>query len=76
MFLRRSNPTPWKYPSKPTLREHGLPRLIGILDLVQQGQIIDYKTSLLHASCGKGRPSPRDPDQQLRRALPSQHGPQ
>ena len=27
------------------LREHGLPRLIGILDLVQQGQIIDYKTT-------------------------------
>jgi putative RecB family exonuclease len=27
------------------LREHGLPRLIGILDLVQQGQIIDYKTA-------------------------------
>ena len=27
------------------LRQHGLPRLIGILDLVQQKQIIDYKTS-------------------------------
>jgi putative RecB family exonuclease len=27
------------------LRQHGLPRLIGIIDLVQQKQIIDYKTS-------------------------------
>ncbi|WP_395734223.1 RecB family exonuclease [Prosthecobacter sp.] len=27
------------------LQQHGLPRLIGILDLVQQRQIIDYKTS-------------------------------
>ena len=27
------------------LARHGLPRLIGILDLVQQGNIIDYKTS-------------------------------
>ncbi len=27
------------------LARHGLPKLIGILDLVQQGQIIDYKTS-------------------------------
>lgn len=27
------------------LAEHGLPRLIGILDLVQQGKIIDFKTS-------------------------------
>lgn len=27
------------------LASHGLPRLIGILDLVQQGRIIDYKTS-------------------------------
>lgn len=27
------------------LSEHGLPRLIGILDLVQEGKIIDFKTS-------------------------------
>src|SRR6187431_2919345 len=27
------------------LREHGLPKLIGVLDLVQQRQVIDYKTS-------------------------------
>ena len=27
------------------LREHGLPQLVGILDLVQQRRIIDYKTS-------------------------------
>jgi putative RecB family exonuclease len=27
------------------LSQHGLPRLIGILDLVQQGAIIDFKTS-------------------------------
>jgi putative RecB family exonuclease len=27
------------------LHQHGLPKLIGILDLVQQRQIIDYKTS-------------------------------
>lgn len=27
------------------LYKHGLPKLIGILDLVQQGHIIDYKTS-------------------------------
>jgi putative RecB family exonuclease len=27
------------------LQQHGLPRLIGILDLVQQRRIIDYKTS-------------------------------
>ena len=27
------------------LRQHGLPRLIGIIDLVQQKQIIDYKTT-------------------------------
>jgi CRISPR/Cas system-associated exonuclease Cas4 (RecB family) len=27
------------------LKQHGLPRLVGVLDLVQQRQIIDYKTS-------------------------------
>ena len=27
------------------LKQHGLPRLIGILDLVQEGSIIDFKTS-------------------------------
>ena len=32
-------------PVESDLKEHGLPKLIGILDLVQQGLIIDYKTS-------------------------------
>ena len=32
-------------PVEADLREHGLPRLIGILDLVQQRQVIDYKTT-------------------------------
>ena len=32
-------------PVEADLTRHGLPRLIGILDLVQQKQIIDYKTS-------------------------------
>ena len=32
-------------PVESDLREHGLPKLVGILDLVQAGKIIDYKTS-------------------------------
>jgi putative RecB family exonuclease len=32
-------------PVEADLGSHGLPRLIGILDLVQQRQVIDYKTS-------------------------------
>jgi len=32
-------------PVEADLSGHGLPRLIGILDLVQQGRIIDYKTA-------------------------------
>jgi putative RecB family exonuclease len=32
-------------PVEADLARHGLPRLIGVLDLVQEGQIIDYKTS-------------------------------
>lgn len=32
-------------PVEADLAKHGLPRLIGVLDLVQEGQIIDYKTS-------------------------------
>jgi len=27
------------------LQKHGLPKLIGVLDLVQNGIIVDYKTS-------------------------------
>ncbi len=32
-------------PVEADLREHGLPTLIGVLDLVQAGVIVDYKTS-------------------------------
>jgi putative RecB family exonuclease len=32
-------------PVEADLREHGLPILIGILDLVQEGKVIDFKTS-------------------------------
>ena len=32
-------------PVEANLREHGLPTLIGVLDLVQAGVIVDYKTS-------------------------------
>jgi putative RecB family exonuclease len=46
----RSQPFPPKpeaveVPVEADLKQHGLPRLIGILDLVQQGKIVDYKTS-------------------------------
>lgn len=32
-------------PVEADLKEHGLPTLIGVLDLVQEGRIIDFKTS-------------------------------
>jgi len=32
-------------PVEADLSEHGLPKLVGVLDLVQDGVIIDYKTS-------------------------------
>lgn len=46
----RSQPFPQKpeaveVPVEADLKQHGLPRLIGILDLVQAGKIVDYKTS-------------------------------
>jgi putative RecB family exonuclease len=49
-YLRESHvpadvkPDAVEVPVEADLKPHGLPRLIGILDLVQQGQIIDYKT--------------------------------
>ncbi len=50
-YLRESHvpadikPDAVEVPVEADLRKHGLPRLIGILDLVQQRQIIDYKTA-------------------------------
>jgi putative RecB family exonuclease len=50
-YLRESHvpaeikPDAVEVPVEADLQQHGLPRLIGILDLVQQRQIIDYKTS-------------------------------
>jgi len=50
-YLRESHvpaevkPDAVEVPVEADLVNHGLPRLIGILDLVQQRQIIDYKTS-------------------------------
>jgi putative RecB family exonuclease len=50
-YLRESHvpaeirPDAVEVPVDADLQQHGLPRLIGILDLVQQRQIIDYKTS-------------------------------
>lgn len=50
-YLRESNldpatkPDAVEVPVDAELVNHGLPRLIGILDLVQDGRIIDYKTS-------------------------------
>lgn len=50
-YLRESHvpaeikPDAVEVPVEADLQQHGLPRLIGILDLVQQHQIIDYKTS-------------------------------
>jgi len=48
-YTRQANPTAKpdfvEVPVEADLTEHGLPVLIGILDLVQGGKIIDYKTS-------------------------------
>lgn len=50
-YLRESHvpadlkPDAVEVPVEANLLNHGLPRLIGILDLVQQRRIIDYKTS-------------------------------
>lgn len=50
-YLRESHvpaevkPEAVEVPVEVDLVNHGLPRLIGILDLVQQRQVIDYKTS-------------------------------
>ncbi len=50
-YLRESHvpaelkPDAVEVPVEADLAHHGLPRLIGILDLVQRRQIIDYKTS-------------------------------
>ena len=50
-YLRESHvpadvkPDAVEVPVEASLAAHGLPRLIGILDLVQQRQIIDYKTA-------------------------------
>ena len=51
MYFRDSNirkdvhPEAVEVPVETDLSRHGLPRLIGIIDLVQQGKIIDYKTA-------------------------------
>jgi putative RecB family exonuclease len=50
-YIRESNipanskPEAVEVPVETDLHHHGLPKLIGILDLVQAGKIIDYKTS-------------------------------
>lgn len=48
-YVREANPTAApeavEVPVEADLQAHGLPTLIGILDLVQAGLIIDYKTS-------------------------------
>ena len=48
IYTRQANPTvkpeAVEVPIEAELNEHGLPKLIGILDLVQAGKIIDYKT--------------------------------
>ena len=50
-YLRESHvpaevkPDAVEVPVEADLVNHGLPRLIGVLDLVQQRQVIDYKTS-------------------------------
>jgi putative RecB family exonuclease len=50
-YLRESHvpaevkPDAVEVPVEADLAHHGLPRLIGILDLVQQRQVIDYKTA-------------------------------
>ena len=40
-----TKPDAVEVPVEADLREHGLPTLIGVLDLVQSAKIIDYKTS-------------------------------
>lgn len=58
-YLRESHlpatikPDAVEVPVEADLQQHGLPRLIGILDLVQQRQIIDYKTSATTPSADK-----------------------
>ena len=50
-YIRESNipanskPEAVEVPVETDLHQHGLPTLIGVLDLVQAGKIIDYKTS-------------------------------
>ena len=50
-YLRETNISPntkpdaVEVPIEADLHEHGLPKLIGVLDLVQQRKIIDFKTS-------------------------------
>jgi putative RecB family exonuclease len=48
-YIRQANPSAKpefvEVPVEAELKEHGLPTLIGVLDLVQSGKIIDYKTS-------------------------------
>lgn len=50
-YLRESHVPPTLKPDavevsvEADLKQHGLPRLVGVLDLVQQRQIIDYKTT-------------------------------
>jgi putative RecB family exonuclease len=49
-LLDTSQPFPPKpeaveVPVEADLKEHGLPTVIGVLDLVQEGRIVDYKTS-------------------------------
>ena len=47
-YMRQANPEAKpefvEVPVEAELHEHGLPKLVGILDLVQGGKIIDYKT--------------------------------
>ena len=49
IYTRQANPVAKpefvEVPVESDLREHGLPKLVGILDLVQAGVIVDYKTS-------------------------------
>lgn len=40
-----SKPDAVEVPVEADLKEHGLPKLVGILDIVEQKQIIDYKTT-------------------------------
>ena len=59
-LLTSSKPEAVEVPVEADLSSHGLPRLVGVLDLVQDGRIIDFKTvgqtptpekaALLHAT--------------------------